>query len=175
MEFWKGIQGLGVLVLIRKITCARRSYVRLVNQIFGILRRSSTLEAIRFWSTFTLAICIYSWVLWLLVFGCITRPILVSYYTVLHYRISIICLFSHFVLACICVHSIPPLLLFALLVSGQSFFKKFKFFLSIDTKITYLHFALTEIQCILACTTCVNALLAVLQRLICFSYIFVCF
>ena len=57
---------------------------------------SSTLEAIRFWSSFTLTICICSWVVLLLVFGCIGL-ILISYYTVLHYRISIICLFSQFV------------------------------------------------------------------------------
>ena len=83
--------------MIRKIICARRSYVRLVNQIFGILTRelySGSYQILKF--LHFVAICICSWVVLLLVFGCITRLILVSYYTILHYGISIICFFSHF-------------------------------------------------------------------------------
>ena len=96
---------------------------------------SSSLETTRFWSTFTLAMCVCSWVVLLLVFRCITRLILVSYYTVLQYRI----------LSVSCVHSIPAVLhylqLFALFISGHSFFEQFEFCLWIDMKIKYLHLA----------------------------------
>ena len=124
--------------MIRKIICARRSYVRLVNQIFGILTRelySGSYQILKF--LHFVAICICSWVVLLLVFGCITRLILVSYYTVLHYRICIICFFQSFCIESVsCLHSIPALLLFPLLVSGHSFFLNNLNFLYIDIKIT---------------------------------------
>ena len=83
--------------MIRKIICARTSYVRLVNQILWILTRelySWSYQILKFLHCVAIWIC--SWVVLLLVFGCITRLILVSYYTILHYRISIICFSSHF-------------------------------------------------------------------------------
>ena len=83
--------------MIRKNICARRSHVRLVNQIFGILTRelySGSYQILKF--LHFVAICICSWVVLLLVFGCITKLILVSCYTILHYGISIICFFSLF-------------------------------------------------------------------------------
>ena len=82
---------------MRKIIYARRSSVRLANQIFGILTRelySKSYQILKYLQF--AAICICSWVVLLLVFGCITRLILVSYYTALHYSISIICFSSHF-------------------------------------------------------------------------------
>ena len=63
----------------------------------------------------------------LLVSRCITRLILVNYNTALHCKISIICLFSNFVFSLARVHSVPAVLLFALLVSGHSLFEQFEF------------------------------------------------
>ena len=74
-----------IFAFIRTIICARRSYVRLVNHIFGILTRELYSGSYQIRSTFTLAICIYRWVMLLLVSGCITRLILVSstlFYTI---------------------------------------------------------------------------------------------
>ena len=75
-----------ILVLIRKIICARRSYVRLVNQIFGISTGELYSEShqILKYLHFVFKVGLY-------------YLILVSYYTVLHHRISIICFFSHVV------------------------------------------------------------------------------
>ena len=44
----------------------------------------------------------------LLVFGCITRLILVSYYTTLHYRIFIICLSGHFLFSLCPAYTVFP-------------------------------------------------------------------
>ena len=146
--------------MIRKIICARRSFVRLVNQIFGTLRRelySGSYQILKF--LHFVAICICSWVVLLLVFGCITRLILVSYYTILHYRISIVCFFSHFTFRLCPVY---PVFLhfcyFHYMFLAIAFCLNSLNFLYIDIKITYLHLALTQIQCILACTPCVDFL-----------------
>ena len=137
-----------------KIICARRSYVRLVSQIFGILTKelySGSYQILKYLQF--VAICICSWVVLLLVFGCITGLILVSYYTVLRYRVSTVCFFSHFVLSLCPVYRVFLHYLFLAIA-----FKNNLNFLYIDIKITYLHLALTQIQCILACTPCVDAL-----------------
>ena len=139
--------------MIRKIICARRSYVRLVNQIFEILTRelySGSYQILKY--LHFVVICVCSWVLLLLVFGCITTLILVSYYTVLHYRISIICFFSHFVLSLCPIYTVfLYYCYFHYLFLAKAFLNHLNFSY-IDIKISYLHLALTQIQCILACS-----------------------
>ena len=115
--------------MIRKIICARRSYVRLVNQIFEILTRelySGSYQILKY--LHFVAICVCSWVLLLLVFGCITTLILVSYYTVLHYRISIICFFSHFVFSLCPVYTVFLHCYFHYSLLAIAFFEQFDFF-----------------------------------------------
>ena len=132
--------------MIRKIICARRSYVRLVNQIFGILTRelySGSYQVLK--DLHFVAICVCYWVVLLLLFGCITRLILVNYYTVLHYRISIICFFSHFVTSLYPVYTVfLHYCYFHYLFLAIAFLSNLNF-LYIDIKITYLHLALTQI------------------------------
>ena len=145
--------------MTRKIICARRSYVRLINQIFGILTRvlySGSYQILKL--LHFVPSCICSWVALLLAFGCITRLILVIYYTILHYGTSIICFFSHFTFSLCPVYTV-----FLHYCYFHYFFLAIAFlnnlnFLYIDIKITYLHLALTQIRCILACTPCVDAL-----------------
>ena len=86
-----------ILALIRKIICAMRSYVRLVNQIFGILTRElysgsyQILKYLHFGNLYlqlgyvTVSFSVYH------------KTYTSKFYTVLHYRISIICLCSHVV------------------------------------------------------------------------------
>ena len=85
-------------------------------------------------------------------FWVITRLILVSYYTVLRYRISIICFFSHFVLSLCPIYTVfLYYCYFHYLFLAKAFLNHLNFSY-IDIKISYLHLALTQIQCILACS-----------------------
>ena len=123
-------------------------------------QESSTLEAIRFSSTFILAICICSWVMLLLVFGCITRLILVSYYIILHYMGSplLVFFFSHFAFSlCFAYTIFLHYCYFYYLFLAIALLNNLNF-VYIDIKITYLHLELTKIQCILGCIPCVDAL-----------------
>ena len=145
--------------MIRKNICARRSYVRLVNQVFGILTRelySGRYQILKF--LHFVASCICSWVVLLLVFECITRLIRESYYTILHYGISIICFFSHFTFSLCSVYTVfLHYCYFHYLFLAIAFLNDLNF-LYIHIKITYLHLALPQIKSIVACTPCVDAL-----------------
>ena len=69
-------------------------------------QESSAPGAIRFRSTFTLAICICNRVMFLLLFGYITRLILLNYSTLLQNKISTIWLFSHAVFSLCPVYTV---------------------------------------------------------------------
>ena len=130
----------------------------MVNQIFGIMRRelcSGSYHILKFLHFVASFIC--SWVVLLIFFLCITRLVLVGYYSILHYGISIICFSVILHLACVLCTQYSCIIVISITCFCHSFFEHLNF-VYIDIQITYLHLALIQIQCILTCTPCVDAL-----------------